>query len=317
VQGVDVDPSLVAGRSSTSTVVYPSTGPAVVDPVVLEVLPPDPATMDLAEAPSIVGGGASSRSKVMDQLCDVADRLGCSVGGTRVITDWGWLPFERQIGTTGVIVRPGSTWRSDRWRRPARQRARRPGPRHRREPRRQLPDDVDRRPGRGHRRPGPRGRTGPTAAARSSEVRTMPDPSVTSAETPHDGAVEPDFDVIVIGAGRRIDRGPGAGGRASGCACSSGDRSPARRTCTAASSTAASSTRSSRVVGGGAGAALGHPSRHIVMTETQALTVDYRTTSWGKYNMHDLPPDFDSWLADKAVEASAVLVTSTTATALL
>ena len=53
------------------------------------------------------------------------------------------------------------------------------------------------------------------------------------------------------------------------------------------------------------------------MTETQALTVDYRTTSWGKYNMHDLPPDFDSWLADKAVEASAVLVTSTTATALL
>jgi electron transfer flavoprotein alpha subunit len=39
-------------------------------------------------------------------LGDVADRLGCSTGGTRVITDWGWLPFERQIGTTGVIVHP-------------------------------------------------------------------------------------------------------------------------------------------------------------------------------------------------------------------
>jgi electron transfer flavoprotein alpha subunit len=74
---------------------------------VLEVLPPDPATMDLAEAPSIVGGGAGLGSKeVMDQLADVADRLRCSVGGTRVITDWGWLPFERQIGTTGVIVHP-------------------------------------------------------------------------------------------------------------------------------------------------------------------------------------------------------------------
>ena len=33
-------------------------------------------------------------------------RLGCSIGGTRVVTDWGWLPFERQIGTTGVIVHP-------------------------------------------------------------------------------------------------------------------------------------------------------------------------------------------------------------------
>ena len=32
--------------------------------------------------------------------------LGCSAGGTRVITDWGWLPFERQIGTTGVTVHP-------------------------------------------------------------------------------------------------------------------------------------------------------------------------------------------------------------------
>jgi len=109
VRGVDVDPSLVAAveELDLDSVVYPSAGPAVADPVVLEVLPPDPATMDLAEAPSIVGGGAGLGSKeVMDQLADVADRLRCSVGGTRVITDWGWLPFERQIGTTGVIVHP-------------------------------------------------------------------------------------------------------------------------------------------------------------------------------------------------------------------
>ena len=109
VRGVDVDPSLVAAveELDLDSVVYPTAGPAVADPVVLEVLPPDPATMDLAEAPSIVGGGAGLGSKeVMDQLADVADRLRCSVGGTRVITDWGWLPFERQIGTTGVIVHP-------------------------------------------------------------------------------------------------------------------------------------------------------------------------------------------------------------------
>jgi electron transfer flavoprotein alpha subunit len=77
------------------------------DPTVLEVLPPDPATMDLAEAPRIVGGGAGlGRHEAMDELGRVADALGCSTGGTRVITDWGWLPFERQIGTTGVTVHP-------------------------------------------------------------------------------------------------------------------------------------------------------------------------------------------------------------------
>ncbi|MGZ4709964.1 MAG: FAD-binding protein [Acidimicrobiales bacterium] len=54
-----------------------------------------------------MGGGAGLGSEeVMDLLGDVADRLGCSIGGTRVVTDWGWLPFERQIGTTGVIVHP-------------------------------------------------------------------------------------------------------------------------------------------------------------------------------------------------------------------
>src|SRR4051794_31673960 len=58
----------------------------------------------------------------------------------------------------------------------------------------------------------------------------------------------------------------------------------------------------------------------VIMTQTQSLTVDYRTTSWGEapYNgCTTFRPDFDSWLADKAVEAGAVLVTSTTATALL
>ena len=48
----------------------------------VEVLPPDASTMDLADA------------------------LDASVGTTRVITDKGWLPHERQIGTTGVVVDP-------------------------------------------------------------------------------------------------------------------------------------------------------------------------------------------------------------------
>lgn len=58
----------------------------------------------------------------------------------------------------------------------------------------------------------------------------------------------------------------------------------------------------------------------VIMTETQSLTVDYRTTAWGDvpYNgATTFRPDFDSWLADQAVDAGAVLVTATTATSLL
>jgi electron transfer flavoprotein-quinone oxidoreductase len=58
----------------------------------------------------------------------------------------------------------------------------------------------------------------------------------------------------------------------------------------------------------------------MIMSGEAALTVDYRTESWGRppYNgATAYRPDFDSWLADKAVEAGAGLVCSTTATGLL
>ncbi len=58
----------------------------------------------------------------------------------------------------------------------------------------------------------------------------------------------------------------------------------------------------------------------MVLTPTQALSVDFRTQAWGSppYNgCTTLRPDFDRWLAGKAEEAGAVLITSTTATGLL
>jgi len=104
VRGVDLDPAVVATVSSLGDLPVPAAG---LDPDLVELVPADPATMDLAESPRIVGGGAGlGDQSVMDQLGQVADALGCSTGGTRVITDWGWLPFERQIGTTGVMVHP-------------------------------------------------------------------------------------------------------------------------------------------------------------------------------------------------------------------
>jgi electron transfer flavoprotein-quinone oxidoreductase len=58
----------------------------------------------------------------------------------------------------------------------------------------------------------------------------------------------------------------------------------------------------------------------MVLTDTQALTVDFRSTSWGRppYNgATAYRPDWDHWLAGKAEADGALLVCSTTATGLL
>ncbi len=58
----------------------------------------------------------------------------------------------------------------------------------------------------------------------------------------------------------------------------------------------------------------------MVMTDTQALSLDMRSQSWAErpYNgMTVYRADFDSWLADHAVAAGARLLTSTVATGLL
>jgi electron transfer flavoprotein-quinone oxidoreductase len=57
----------------------------------------------------------------------------------------------------------------------------------------------------------------------------------------------------------------------------------------------------------------------MVMTPTQAVTIDVRTQAWGEapYNgMTTYRADFDSWLAGEAVASGARLITSTVATGL-
>lgn len=77
------------------------------DAEVLEVVPPDPATMDLAEAPRIVAGGAGlGDGERFATLEAVAKALGASYGASRVAADLGWVPADRFIGTTGVAVNP-------------------------------------------------------------------------------------------------------------------------------------------------------------------------------------------------------------------
>jgi electron transfer flavoprotein alpha subunit len=79
---------------------------------VVEVLAADPATADLAEAPRVLAAGAGLLRGAADPAATVAlleavaAALGASVGATRVVTDAGWIGYERQIGTTGAVVDP-------------------------------------------------------------------------------------------------------------------------------------------------------------------------------------------------------------------
>jgi electron transfer flavoprotein alpha subunit len=77
------------------------------DAAIVAVHPPDVTTMDLAEAPRILGGGAGlDGAQRFEQLARIAEIIGASTGATRVVTDRGWIGHERQIGTTGVVVDP-------------------------------------------------------------------------------------------------------------------------------------------------------------------------------------------------------------------
>ncbi len=93
----------------------PGPSPATADAELVELLEPDPATMDLSDAVRVLGGGAGlvPRGATDDQgraiftfFSDVAAALGASAGATRVVTDAGWMSYNRQIGTTGVTINP-------------------------------------------------------------------------------------------------------------------------------------------------------------------------------------------------------------------
>ena len=98
-----------------ASVELPPAGTSTVDVEVVEVLEPDPSTMDLSEARRVFAGGAGlvgrdasdARARAMFTLLGrVAGALDGSAGATRVASDAGWIGYERQIGTTGVAVDP-------------------------------------------------------------------------------------------------------------------------------------------------------------------------------------------------------------------
>jgi electron transfer flavoprotein alpha subunit len=72
----------------------------------VELIKADPKTISLEEADVIVCGGRGVGKQAFEMIHQLADALNGSVGGTRPIIDWGILPFERQIGQTGIEVSP-------------------------------------------------------------------------------------------------------------------------------------------------------------------------------------------------------------------
>jgi electron transfer flavoprotein alpha subunit len=63
--------------------------------------------VNLKSASIIVAGGYGMGSKENFKLLyELADTIGGEVGGSRAAVDAGFVPYERQIGQTGVTVRP-------------------------------------------------------------------------------------------------------------------------------------------------------------------------------------------------------------------
>jgi electron transfer flavoprotein alpha subunit len=72
----------------------------------VELIKADPKTVGLEEADVIVCGGRGVGKGAFEIICQLANALNGSVGGTRPVIDWGILPYERQIGQTGIEVFP-------------------------------------------------------------------------------------------------------------------------------------------------------------------------------------------------------------------
>ncbi|MFH0825141.1 MAG: electron transfer flavoprotein subunit alpha [Pseudomonadota bacterium] len=74
---------------------------------VLEIVKEPKTGVDLSEAKIIVAGGRGVNDAAgFRLLSELAAALGGELAGTRVAVEAGWIPASRQVGQTGVTVRP-------------------------------------------------------------------------------------------------------------------------------------------------------------------------------------------------------------------
>jgi electron transfer flavoprotein alpha subunit len=103
--GVRGEPAPVPGRTVT---LVRREAPAVASYVrFARQIPPDPRTVRLTDAERVVAAGLGIGAKAfLDEVQALADLLHAAVGASRPLVDRGWVPFERQIGTTGQMISP-------------------------------------------------------------------------------------------------------------------------------------------------------------------------------------------------------------------
>ncbi|MER6385822.1 mycofactocin-associated electron transfer flavoprotein alpha subunit [Streptomyces sp. NPDC001250] len=97
----------VPGPPETRALTLPGPAAAVPDAEHVADLDTSAGAGDLATAHRVLGaGGGLGGPEAVALLAEAGTALGMAVGGTRVVTDAGWLEYARQIGTTGVTVDP-------------------------------------------------------------------------------------------------------------------------------------------------------------------------------------------------------------------
>ncbi len=73
---------------------------------IIERIPPDPQTVDVAEAEVIVSAGLGCNDQAFAQVEELTRLLGASLGVTRPVYDLGRAGFGRMVGQTGKSVAP-------------------------------------------------------------------------------------------------------------------------------------------------------------------------------------------------------------------
>ena len=102
--------SAAAGQLASTPEVVDVTPPAGLDALRMslrQVLEADPGDLDISSAEMLVsvGRGIESQEK-MEIVAELADALGVPLSASRPVVDAGWLPKTRQVGQSGVKVKP-------------------------------------------------------------------------------------------------------------------------------------------------------------------------------------------------------------------
>jgi electron transfer flavoprotein alpha subunit len=71
------------------------------------VIEPEGADVDITAAPLLVSVGRGIGSKDdLDTVQELADALGAPLSASRPVIDAGWMPKSRQVGKSGLTVKP-------------------------------------------------------------------------------------------------------------------------------------------------------------------------------------------------------------------